>query len=248
VNQPLQIEYNFQEREEKFEFHHESSDVVLEGDNDEDAEVEQEEEKPKKKRGKKLRRKKAKKIEEDNGDEDDVVEEKNDQLIDSVAEQSGASALDDFLADLVNPKNSNANERSLVPASSSMLWENNTAEAAASPHGQLGWLSSSMTAPITNNELALFDTVETKPAPPVQRRSVPEAPLFAFPAPPQVGQPEYYNPYAARPAGPPAAAQGYYGYPPQPQPEPQWNQLMLEYPAPANVPKKQHEDAFNWMN
>jgi len=258
--QPLQLEYHYdnfgQEREEKFEFHnepeHNDDDPVVVIDDNADADAEQEEEKPKKKRGKKLKRKQAKKLD----DEDDFVEEKGgDQLmIVPVGQESNAvSALDDFLADLVNPKSNNAaNEKSLVPASSA--WEN----TQTGSHGQLGWLSSSMTNPVTNNELALFDTVENNPAVPVPRhKSVPEASLFDFasahgpvaPAPhAQAPQPEYYNPYAARPA----PAQGYYGYPTPPQhhhqPESQWNQLTLEYPAPANEPKKQHEDVFNWMN
>jgi hypothetical protein len=248
--QQLQLEYHFdnfgqdRDREEKFEFHEEpeQTDQVVVIDNEDDADVEQEEEMPKKKKGKKLKRKKAKKYD----DEEDVEEKGGDQLMIVPVEENSnaASALDDFLADLVNPSSNNAaNDKSLVPASS--VWENGS-------HGQLGWLSNSVTTPITNNELALFDTTENKPALPQRHKSVPEPMLFDFSAPEPVDnsratEPEYYNPYAARPA----PAQGYYGYaaPPQHnQPESQWNQLTLEYPAPANVPKKQHEDAFNWMN
>jgi len=269
--QPLQLEYHHHheasgQREEKFDpwFHSEAQApaydadaalMVIENDAEADVDVpvEQEEEKPKKnKRGRKMRRKKlAKKVTDE---EDEAEQQDNEELvIVPVAEESNASLFDDFLADLAKPKSNKAEERALVPASS--IWEPQSEST-----GQLGWLQSSMTAPVIINEMALFDSFEPKPAAaaaaaglPRQKSVNPEASLFDLPAVAHPPQPNFYNPYAAN-----AGHHDYFGYPVAPQghhlANPWGNQLMLPapaLPAPAanmNAGNKQHQDVFNWMN
>jgi hypothetical protein len=231
--EPLKLEFGYDnfgqaryEEEQKFAFEdplgaHEPAAV----DAPSEEEQEQEEEMPKKKKGKKLKKKKTRKsVQRD--EEGEVVEENQDEdllQVAPVAEPGQASALDDFLSDLV-AQPAAKNEQALVPAAS--IWENTSKQDA-----QLGWLSSSLTAPVTNNELALFDSYDAKPAAPARNKSVAEPMLF------DMG---------------PAAAPAYSYQPPAPQYHNQWDmsqQLMLEYQPPAAAaPQKKNDDIFGWMN
>eukprot|EP00475_Leptophrys_vorax_P002054 TRINITY_DN11170_c0_g2_i1.p1 TRINITY_DN11170_c0_g2~~TRINITY_DN11170_c0_g2_i1.p1 ORF type:complete len:425 (+),score=157.04 TRINITY_DN11170_c0_g2_i1:135-1409(+) len=242
---PLRLEYNYDNFGQSREEANAPSPVQQHSDDEEERQheeeghvEEEEEEKPKKKKGgKKLKKKKAKKPVQEEGDEDEG------ELTQANKSQS---TLDDFLLDLMVPAAAPAKEQALVPASS--IWE--TTDRAAD--NQLGWLGSSTTAPITDNELALFDTAAPVAPAPSRARSVQEPVLFDFgPAPvarapaAAPAMPMHYQPYGTAPA-----MYGYHNQAPAANyHQSQWNmsqqQLSLEYhPQPAH----KQDDVFSWMN